>query len=582
MMLSTGTCSKASIQPPAYIPVQSAVATKSKPPVGLPEQTVQKKPELYRHQKEIFEYFKDKSEMALLMEMGTGKSATVLAIASYKFKHGMINALLIIAPNDVHKQWATEQIPLWLDVPYDIQLFGGRGGAKETYPFDDDPDKLQIVVTNVDTFSTPHKWEDITEWANSKNTFIVLDEATVIKNVNAMRTQRLLYEFNAVERRRKVVLSSKPLSVARAILTGTPITNGPMDLWALMEFLRPNYFYRNYYSFQNYFGMFTTMEINGRRIAVPLNAERWQAIKNCKTYEMANMLFGCSADTYDTVHSQSKFSGPHKHADELRAAIAPVSKFKRLVQCVDMPKQVYTAHEIMMSPEQRKCYDSMADEFLAEYDGKSVSALNKLTAMIRLQQISSGFIVPESLVEQEARSDEEIIQSLYGLEEIDFTPGQVQWIGKSVPKLERLYSDVAEISKPVIIITRFSAEAARIFDDLSKTYSCCLVTGWKRVGDIEDFKKNEYDVMVANIASIAKGFNLQNSNSIMFYSNTFSLENRLQAEGRIFRLGQHEVCSYTDYINKDSVDEQIVSALSMKRDLLDFIRGADIKELLRR
>ena len=69
--------------------------------------------DLYLHQKEAFEKFKDSNEIALFFEQGCGKSATALKIAEYKFDTGQIKQILVIAPNDVHHQWAYEQIPLW-------------------------------------------------------------------------------------------------------------------------------------------------------------------------------------------------------------------------------------------------------------------------------------------------------------------------------------------------------------------------------------------------------------------------------------------------------------------------------------
>jgi superfamily II DNA/RNA helicase len=246
-----------------------------------------------------------------------------------------------------------------------------------------------------------------------------------------------------------------------------------------------------------------------------------------------------------------------------------------------MPAQVYNQRLLKMSPEQQACYDNMCAEFLAEYNGRQVTALNKMTVMIRLQQISSGFIFDRdynSIAEEGSAVDR-----LFGLiEDTDVTPDdKIQWIGASNPKLDALYRDVDESSKPVIIITRFSAEAARIFGDLSARMKCCLMTGWKRVGSVEEFKAGKYQVMVANGNVLRFGFNLQNSHNMMFYSNTFSLETRLQTEGRIFRLGQTEACLYTDYLNTDSVDEKIVSVLKLKRNLLDYIRSAGIEEIVK-
>jgi SNF2 family DNA or RNA helicase len=540
--------------------------------------------ELYGHQKEAFEQFKDTTEMGIFGTMGVGKSCISLRIAGYKFKKGEIDQLLIIGPNQIHVQWYSQELPKWLDCPFDSQCLFGTGGAKEAYPFDDDPTFLKVVCVNIDTFSTPTKWKDITEWANAGRTFIILDEASTIKSISAQRTQRILYEFNNVVRHKKTIISSKPKSVARAILTGTPVTNGPMDLWSMMEFLRPNFFGRNYYSFQARYGMFTSLVVNDRVIKVPLSKDWWEAIKSITSFVEANALTGCSEDTFNTVHAQDHYEGPYKHAEELKELIKPVSWFKDIRDCMDMPKQNYYLRELVMSPAIEKCYDDMVEEMIAEYEGKQMTAKSKLTMLIRLQQISAGFICDKYVEteEEEDESDSRVAQ-LYGLaDDRDIIPSEIQWIGSSNPKLDALYRDVDECAKPLIIATRFTAEASRIFEDLSTKYSCCLMTGWKRVGTVEEFQQGKYDIMVANSKVISMGFNLQNSHTILIYSNTFSLETRLQLEGRIFRIGQESPCEYIDYQYADSIDEKVVSALQLKRNLLEFIVGAEnVKELVK-
>lgn len=523
--------------------------------------------ELYAHQKEAILRFRDAEEVCLFFEMGCGKSATALKIAEYKFLKGDINALLIIAPNDVHAQWANEQIPEWLDVPYQCQCLFGRGGQKKAYPFENDG-MLHIVCVNIDTFSTGSKWKDIVSWGNSQKLCIILDEATSIKNNKARRTQKLLYEFNTVVRRGKIIVKSTPNTRARIILTGTPVTNGPLDLWALMEFVRPNFFGRNWYSFQSYYGMFTQLALGNRVVRVALTEEKWKAIKGIQDYQEAFVLFGVSQDTFDIIHAQQCYVGPYKHADELKAHLAPVSMFKRLVECVDMPKQEYVTRTLTMSDEQQKAYRDMANTYMAKYKEYIASALNKITVVLRLQQISSGF-----LFDKEFKFSKEC-----DLPE-DIMPNEVQWIGRSNPKLDALYADIEELDLPVIIITHFSAEAARIYDDLKEKYSCCLLTGWKRIGTVDEFKEGKYQVMIANSAVVSKGFNLQNANKILFYSNTFSLETRLQTEGRIFRIGQKHPCLYIDYQYKGTVDERIVKALQIKENLLNYIREIDVNEI---
>jgi superfamily II DNA or RNA helicase len=536
---------------------------------------------MYKHQLEDFEFFKDRTEIPIFASVGTGKTRTIIAIACYKFLKKEIDSLLVITLNQLHTQWHQQEIPKWVTVPYQIQCFGGTGGAKVTYPFESD-NTLQIVCTNIDTFSTKDKWRDIVNWANFRKTFIVIDEATIIKTPSAVRTQRIMYEFNNVVRKGKTILKTEKINPCRAIMTGTPVTNSPLDLWSPCEFLKPNFFGRNWYSFQAHFSMFTRLAVGDRVINVPLSEEMWVAIKKCTTFAEATSFSGCSEDTFNTIHAQDKYEGPYKHADELKAILDKVAKFHKIEDCIDMPEQTYITRDLIMPPELREVYDSMVEEYVAEYRDHRATALNKITALIRLQQISSGFIYDKDFIAPTADSDDDILSRLYGLvDNADVTPDDgIQWIGKSNPKLDMLYNDIEECDKPCIVITRFSAEAARIYEDLGSRYSTMLMTGWKRTGTIEEFQNNKFQIMVANLAVVSRGFNLQNSHNIFFYSNSFSLEMRLQAEGRIYRAGQKNICSYTDYEYADSVDNKIVASLLLKRSLLEYIRNTDMKEVV--
>lgn len=535
------------------------------------------------------------NEIALFFEMGCGKSFTTLQIAQTKFKKGEIKGLLVIAPNDVHRQWFDELVfgvdkdhdgVLYqeLQIDFEAQCVGGRGGQKELYPFQTE-DLFKFVSVNVDTFSQPHKWEDIVFWANCDNYMIAIDEATVIKNPLSKRAQRLLYEFNDIKKRGKVIISSVKKHPVRAVLTGTPVTNGPIDLWAIMEFIRPNYFGRNYYSFRAYYGMFTKLTVESnygsqRDIDVLLTEKTWQGIHNCQSYQEAQIVFGCSEDTYMTVKHQDHFIGPYKHADELRKLLEPVATFVKLTDCMDMPKVQYMERKVGMSPAQQAVYDSMKKDLLAQYDSYQATASSKLVVNLRLQQISSGFIMGKKTI------DNGWDLSVFGdlseasIDEKDLNPNEVVWIGESNPKLDALLRDVAECDKPLLILTRYSAEAAKIFELCKKEgYRTGMFTGWKIVGGIDAFKRGELDILVANSTKISRGHNLQVTHTTLFYSNTFSMEIRQQAEFRTFRIGQKHPCLYIDY-SSAKVDEVINESLKMKKGLLEYIRGKDLKETL--
>ena len=547
----------------------------------------------FGHQLDAINRFKDKDEIALFFEMGCGKSFTTLQIAQEKFKKGEIKGLLIVAPNDVHKQWYTELVNgvdkdhdgvMWqeLQIDFEAQCVGGRGGQKDLYPFERE-DTFKFVSVNVDTFSQPHKWESVVEWANSDNYMLAIDEATVIKNPTSKRAQRLLYEFNNVMKRGKTIVASQKKHPVRAVLTGTPVTNGPMDLWSIMEFVKPNYFNRNYYSFRAYYGMFTKLTVqtsygSSRDVDVLLTEKTWEGIKHCKNYEEAYVTYGCSEDTYMTVAHQANFVGPYKHADELKRQLEPVAVFRKLTDCVDMPAVNYIERELPMSPAQEAVYESMKKDLLAQYNGYNATASNKLVVNLRLQQISSGFIIGQKALEN-IDFEQFLDADPASFDAQDLNPTEVVWLGDSTPKLDALMRDVAECDKPLLILTRYSAEAAKIYDLCKDQYNTCLITGWKTIGSIDEFKEGKYDIMVANSTKVSRGFNLQVAHTTLFYSNTFSMETRQQAEFRTFRMGQKHPCLYIDYTCSE-VDKTITKALKMKKGLLEYIRDKDIEEVI--
>lgn len=544
---------------------------------------------LFEHQKLARDKFKDLDEIALFFEMGCGKSVTSLSIMIDKYKAGKIDSLLIVAPNDVHKQWFDDlcnedallsKILEQENVSCTGQIIGGRGGQKQFYDFEDD-DKLHIVCVNIDTFSQPHKWEVIVDWVNKNKTAIIIDEATSIKNPNSKRSQRMLYEFNDVMKKRNTILFSgkKPNTSVRCVLTGTPVSNGPMDLWSIMEFIKPNYFGRNYYSFMNYYGMHTKLKLDtGQQISVLLTEKTWQGIKGCKDYAEAFNTFGCSEDTYMTIMHQDHYIGPYKHADELKQLLEPVAVFAKLTDCVDMPPVHYITKEVPLSDAQKACYNDMKHDLLAVYDDSVATAKNKLVVTLRLQQIASGFIMGHKEINPEDL-DLPLWSDVESADEYDVSPDEVIWLGDTNPKLEQLKRDVAELDKPLLILTRFSAEAAKIYDLLKDDYSCMLFTGWKTTGSIEKFKAGEFQIMVANTTKIARGFNLQVAHTTIYYSNTFSMELRQQSEFRTFRMGQKYPCTYIDYVSCE-VDKTIADALRLKKGLLEYIRDKNIKEVV--
>ena len=538
---------------------------------------------LFGHQQQAVDKFRDSDYCCLFFEMGCGKTITALSIIKEKYLRGLFNRVLVVAPNDVHRQWYNDlvnpnpDVGAVFDFSIHVQCVGGRGGAKA---FVDPPgDMLGIAMVNIDTMSTA-KWESVVEWTLADASAIIIDEATAIKNKDSLRSQRMIYGFNHVAKRGKVITDSQPCYPYRMILTGTPVTNGAVDLWAMMEFVKPNFFNRNYYSFRNKYSMLCDLQVTGvnRTIKTQITPKIWQAVKDCEDFETASYKFGVSSDTYLVIKNQDRYMGPYKHVEELREAIEPVSVFAKLVDCVDMPATNYIIREVGMNATQEKLYKDMKKNLMSSYaaaDGLTVvtHAKNTLVASLRLQQISSGFIVGQG---QETEQEYESLADMYEhMLEQDLMPDQVVWLGDSIPKLDALLRDIEELDKPVIVLTRYTAEAAKIYDTLKDKYRTGLFTGWKVVGGIDEFKAGNIDVLVANSNKIHRGFNLQNAHTTLFYSNTYSMEVRQQSEFRTFRIGQQHPCTYVDYMAA-GIDHIIYDALRIKKNLLDVIRDGEL------
>lgn len=498
---------------------------------------------LYEHQKRAIARYAHASFAPIFHSPGCGKSATTLRIVANRYLARECDAVLIIAPNRVHKQWASEQIPLWLsDIPF--VTYVKKTGFIEG--------RLNIVCVNIEQFSTSVAYKKYVDWTLSHHTIVVLDEATCIKNIKSKRSQRLLRCFNEVHKRGRTTVSSSPLTVMRIALTGTPTTNAPTDVWAIFEFLCPSYFKLNYYAFQRMFCMMYSHYYQNHTIPSLLDRDAWEDVHNGKYVE------GLSESDRQTILSQKSFQGPYKNLDFLKKKIQETGDIVSIEDVIDMPKQTYIVRHLTMCEEQARIYREMKETMCAVWHGHDVSALTKVGCVAKLQQISSGFV------------------RYFDSAEGDVIPG---WVEPNV-RAEQLLADLDAMEEQVIVVTHFQAEAAKLYSLLEPLYPTCLQTGWKRIGTIEDFQSGRYRIMIANIRVLAFGFNLQNCHQMIFYSNTYSLEDRLQVEARIYRSGQKERCVYFDYVMDDTVDVPVLACLKNKQKLLDYIKAHDSDILL--
>lgn len=506
---------------------------------------------LFKHQKEAFDRYKDASIIPLFFEVGTGKTRTALEIAAYKMQKGEINRVLVIAPNGVHVQWALQECPKW--VPHLRVDYKRKGKVKPPAP------DTQIYCANVDTFSTERSWYPIRDWVLEAEgqAMIILDEAQTIKNIKAKRTQNIVYGFNKVVKRGKAIKSSTPLTAARCVLTGTPVTRSPMDLWTIFEFMQPSYFNMGYYQFKSTFVMEMNLLSERHNIRIPINEQIWRNVKHMSSQDAAN-CYNISLEDYAYIQSQDSFQGPYKNMDLLKSLVYKPggAMCVHLTDVIDMPEKTYLQRVIEMSPKQKQLCKEIQRDLYTQYGDHELDVPTILVARLRLAQIASGFISLDPNEEDPPERD-------------------VRWIDGGEAKMDALVEELASIvgeGQGAIVITRFSVEAERLYETLSFKYpgKVCLMTGYHKEGSIEAFQNGDYDIMIANIHLIARGYNLQRAHYMLFYSNSDSLEDRIQCEGRIYRNGQKNNCIYIDYKMKSSMDENILERLSMKKDVYKF------------
>jgi SNF2 family DNA or RNA helicase len=339
----------------------------------------------------------------------------------------------------------------------------------------------------------------------------------------------------------------------------------------MFEFLSHNFFKINFFSFKARYGVEIrdTHPATGREYFRSITPKEIQSIlryhESEKSHSEIAYIMGTSVENIEYILRNPDIRIPYKHLDELKEKISFVSFIVRKEECLDLPPKVYERLIVEMSPEQKRVYTDLKNKFLAEYDGKELTVLNKLTLIGRLQQITGGFF-PYS-------------------DEINNT--EIKPFSNN-PKLNRLKQDIEEAGDEVLIIwARFVAELHTIHSNLITAFPNKTIRLYygktakeERKCIIDEFKNGNVHILIANPRTAGIGLNLQRSRFQYFYSNSHSLEDRLQAEDRSHRIGSTQTVLYKDIIMKDTIDESVHRVLSRKKNLLEYFREKSIKEFL--
>ena len=522
----------------------------------------------YEHQIDAFHKCYGKEAFALFMEQGTGKTKVAIDIACNLFQEKKINAVMVIAPNGVHSQWGHEEIPKHSSqTNNNIYIWNNKstaGELKKRRAFFEAQGALKWFLVNVETFSTSTKLKLFQDFVKKHNVFLVIDEATRIKNPAANRTINIIYNLAECKKAGRKVTDVIPYSKYRAVLTGMMITNSPYDLWAMFEFLQHDYFDLNFYAFKARYGIEVrdsapgTGQVFTRKIRQDeIDSIRKYALQG-KHIETIAAVMKTSESSVQYILEHPNINMPYKRLDELKEKIQPLAYIVRKEDCLDLPPKVYERIYVNMNVEQKRIYNELKKQYITMYQEKDLTVQNKLTLVGRLQQITGGFFPYE-----------------------ENGKGKIVPIMSKNPKIEALKQDLEETGNEVIIIwARFVGELKMLYAELTKAFPNKNielyyggVSGTRRQIIMNAFKEGKVNILIANARTAGTGLNLQKAHLQYFFSNSYSLEDRAQAEDRSHRSGQTHSVLYKDIIMEGTVDMAVFEVLQTKKSLLDYFRN---------
>jgi len=464
----------------------------------------------YAHQLTALEKSWNRENYAYFMEMGTGKTKVLIDNAAMLYDKGKINGVLIVAPKGVVGTWYNQEIPTHLPNHIeDITILWQSNITKKQKEYLDQlfetGEKLHILVMNVEAFSTTKGVEFAKKFLNSHNTLIAIDESTTIKNPKAKRTKNIIDLSNLAKYRR--------------VMTGSPVTKNPLDLFTQCYFLDPYLLgHESYYSFRMRYAIMKTANISGRQIQL--------------------------------------VSG-FKNLGELSDKLKPFSYRVLKEDCLDLPDKIYMKRNITLTPEQLKLYDQMRKEALATLNGKTTTTVNALTQLMRLQQITCGHFTADDGTTQSIKNNR-ITELMDVLEETE---------GKAIIWAHYQY-DITNIIKEVV----------KVHGPGSIVDYYGLTPQDERQSNIKKFQDDpKCRFIVGTPATGGYGITLTAANTVIYYSNGYDLEKRLQSEDRAHRIGQQKSVTYVDLICDLTVDEKIVKSLRKKINIASEVLGEELK-----
>ena len=466
----------------------------------------------YAHQLDALEASWDKENFAYFMEMGTGKSKVLLDNAAILYDKGHINGLLLIAPKGVYKNWYDSEIPTHLPdhIEKKVVLWKTSDKSKKQMSllntlFETGTD-LHILIMNVESFSKGAGLQFAQKFLSCHKAMIAIDESTTIKTPTSNRT--------------KSILKLRQDAKYRRILTGSPVTKSPLDLFSQCLFLDPWLLnHQSYYTFKARYAVTKKIEVQGRRIEIVVG---------------------------------------YRNLPELSEKIKPFSKRVLKEDCLDLPAKSFIKHTVELTKEQNKVYEQMKKEAIAFLDGKMQSTATVMTQLMRLHQITCGhFTADDGTIKDLPCSRLTELMSI--LENVE---------GKTI-----IWSHYTHDVKRII------EKIKEVYGDESVVDYFGETDQENRSKNIKRFQTDDKcRFFVGTTHTGGYGITLTAGSTMIYFSNGYDLEKRQQSEARIDRIGQTKKMTYIDIMAQDTIDEHIVKALRNKVNIANTIMGEGYKE----
>ena len=466
----------------------------------------------FAHQLKALEMSWDKKVFAYFMEMGTGKSKVLIDNMSMLYDKGHINGALIIAPKGVYKNWFDSEIPTHMPDHIEKTMVlwessASKSKEKELNTLFKSSYDLHILIMNVEALSTKKGKQFAETFLSCHKTLMAIDESTTIKNPGAIRT--------------KTIIDLGRNTKYKRILTGSPVTKSPLDLFTQCYFLDPWLLdHQSYYTFKTRYAITKQINVSGRMVQIVVG---------------------------------------YRNLPELSEKLKPFSHRVLKDDCLDLPPKTYMKRTIQLSDEQNKVYKQMKEIALATLNGKLVTTHNVITQLMRLHQITCGHFKSDDGTTQTLKSNrlDELMDVLSEMEGKAVIWAHYRYdIEVIVEAIKKEYGDKSVVTYYGDTSTDDRQKAIKLIQD--KNSPVRFIVGTPQTGGY--------------------GITLTGASTMIYYSNGYDLEKRQQSEARIDRIGQEKPMTYIDIIAEGTVDEKIVKALRTKVDIATQIMGEELKE----